>query len=206
MTTHVLHELEERLRESDEESRTERALRLADLLLIGQPEDGCMLFGGTESMNALLEARSSYIEGLYLAAILTAQICIEKLLSAAIELESSASRDMSYAHLLSEALARGWLGEYEYNLFDRLRQLRNPYAHHRSVRHHKSLERRAIDSGETTEDLLKCDARAMVGALLHLVNQPAFALGPIVVPFEEEDVLPPVHPDQASLPIDESEQ
>lgn len=105
----VVRELEERLRESDEETRNERVSRLAELLLLGRPEDGSTLFGGTECMNALLEATGSYVDGAFLATILTAQICVEKLLSAAIELENSTSPSGSYADLLKEALTRGWL-------------------------------------------------------------------------------------------------
>jgi hypothetical protein len=91
------------------------------------------------------------------------------------------------------------LSEHEFNIFDRLRRARNPYAHHRSVRHEENLERRAVSTGASTEALLKDDARDVVRALIHLVSQPQFALGPIVVPFEGQDWLPPVHPGQTSL-------
>jgi hypothetical protein len=199
MPRSVIRELEERLQESDEETRSERTGRFAELLSLGQPEDGGMLFGGTECINALTEARACYIEGAFLATILTAQICVEKLLAAAIELETSSPPDGSYAELLKQALTRGWFGEWEYGLFDRLRRLRNPYVHHRSGRHHENLERRALNAGESTEVLLEGDARDVIRALVHLVNQPAFALGPIVIPFDEDDLLPPVHPEQTSL-------
>jgi HEPN domain-containing protein len=204
MAKPILGELEERLRESDEETRFERASRLADLLLLGQPEDGCMLFGGTECMNALREATGSYVDGAFLATILTAQICVEKLLSAAIELETSTSPSSSYADLLKEASTRGWLSEYERSLFDRMRKVRNPYVHHRSVQDEANLERRAVSTGESTEALLEDDARDVVRALIHLVSQPPFALGPIVVPFDGEDWLPPVHPEQISLLSDQN--
>lgn len=199
MSKNVVGELEERLREGDEDTRAERASRLAELLLLGRPEDGVMLFGGTEAMNALQETTGSYVDGLFLATILTAQICVEKLLSAAIELQSSTPPKGSYKDLLKEALARGWLGEHEYGLLDRMRKVRNPYTHYRAVSHRENLERRAVNTGESPEALMQTDARAVVRTLIHLISQPAFGLGPVVTPFQEEDLTPPVHPDQTSL-------
>jgi hypothetical protein len=81
---------EEWLQEHDEQTRVERAERLEELMLLGEPEEGRMLFGGVDVANALREAQSAYVNGLDLSAILASQVCVEKLLSALIELAPEA--------------------------------------------------------------------------------------------------------------------
>lgn len=200
MKSHALRELETHLRERDEVSLTRRAERLAQLMLLGEPTNGRMLFGGTDCVNALWEAQWSFINGLDLCTILAAQTCVEKLLAGFIDLDGGGdSPEGSYARLLKDATERRLISLREYQLFDRLRRTRNPYAHYRSVNDGQNIQRRAMNTGEHPDALLQSDAQAAVYALIDLVNRPPFAVGPVTVRLSEQDLLPPVHPGQLSL-------
>jgi hypothetical protein len=171
------HQTEEWLQERDEQTRVERAERLEELVLLGEPEQGRMLFGGVDVANALWEARSAYVDGLDLSAILVSQVCVEKLLSALIELAPETKASESYARLLEKAAAERFISDAEYRLFDRLRKARNPYTHYRNINHRESTMRRAMETGDHPDLLLRRDAYAAVSAILELVNRPPFALG-----------------------------
>jgi len=193
-----MSEIEAGLNQRDAIARRGRAERLAELMALGEPAEGRMLFGGIECMNALWEARWSYVYSLDLCAILASQICVEKLLAAAVEMQGSVAPN-SYAALLTQAAAKGMLVAWEYELFDRLRRARNPHAHHRGVNDPQNLDRRAMETGENTDDLLRADARAALRALLGLLNRPPFGLGLVIGPIFEEELFPAVHPEQMAL-------
>lgn len=197
MKSRTTRELEGNLRERDNASRADRAKRLAELMLLGEPLEGRMLFG--DCADAFYEAQWSYIDARYLCTILAAQACLEKLLSGFIELADLGQAETSYARLLKSAAAKRLLSRGEYELFDRLRQSRNPHAHYRGANDPGHPMRRAIATGEPCDLLLHRDAQAAVGALVNLVNRPPFALGRPVALFSGEDLLPPVHPAQMSL-------
>jgi|SRR5579875_1140752 len=99
------HQTETWLQEHDDGTRVERSERLEELALLGEPEQGRMLFGGVDVANALWEAQSAYVNGLDLSAILVSQVCLEKMLSSMIELALEAKASSSYARLLEEAAA-----------------------------------------------------------------------------------------------------
>jgi hypothetical protein len=61
-------------------------------------------------------------------------------------------------------------------LFDRLRQVRNPYAHYLDPERPKSLVHREAASGTHFEDFVARDAREALVALLHLCRRWPFAL------------------------------
>jgi hypothetical protein len=168
------------LRERDDGTLAERSERLEELALLGEPEQGRMLFGGVDVANALWEAQSAYVNGLDLSAILVSQVCLEKLLASLIELGPEAKANRSYARLLEQAAAERFISDAEYRLFDRLRKARNPYTHYRDIKHRASTMRRAMDTGDHPDLLLRRDAYAAVSAILELVNRPPFALGNIL--------------------------
>ena len=198
MKAWAIREIEDHLRERDALSLTKRTERLAQLMLLGEPTDGRMLFGGTDCANALWEAQWSFINGLDLCAILAAQTCVEKLLAGFIELDGE-TPEGSYARLLNDATERRMISAREYQLFDRLRRTRNPYAHYRSVNDDQNTQRRAMNTGEHPDTLLQSDAQAAVHALICLVNRPPFAVGSVTASISEDDLLPPVHPGQLSI-------
>ncbi len=68
------------------------------------------------------------------------------------------------------------MSEEEFTLFDRLRKIRNPYAHPRSPTSKGSLLRRAIASDTPVEDVVVHDAELAIRALLRLCRRAPFNL------------------------------
>lgn len=168
--------LDEYMRNRDEASRAGRITRAAELLALGEPRGGRMLYG--DCLTAFVDARESYINGNDLAAVLSVQACLEKLLSGFIDLHEAGPAPRSFAKLLSQARNHGILGEHEYGLFDRLRRSRNPHAHYRDDNHPEHPLQRSMASGTNPAFELHRDAQAAVRALVGMVNSPPFALGP----------------------------
>lgn len=187
------------MRALDEATRTERIERAAELLALGEPRGGRMLYG--DCLTAFVEARASYVNGNDLAAVLCVQACLEKLLAGFIELEGSAPESRSLARLLAQARDLNILGDHDYSVFDRTRRSRNPHAHYRDDNHPENSLQRSMASGTHPAFALHRDAQAAVRALVGLVNRPPFALGPVEVHFSEEDLLPAVHANQMILSL-----
>lgn len=193
----MLEELEVNLRERDDAVRPDRAQRFAELMLLGEPHGGRMLFG--DCAVALWEAQWSYVNGQFLCTILTSQACVEKLLSGLVEAIGLDEPEARYGQLLRRAKERAILAPFEYEVLDRLRRTRNPRAHFRGVNHPEHPARRALVTAEPFDVQLRRDAQAAIHTLIHLANRGPFALGPIIAPFSAGDLLPEVHPDQMSL-------
>ena len=138
---------------------------------------GRLFVGGHEAAVAFNEAAFAYVSGLYLGCVLLVQTCLEHTLGGAFILEG---RDevarLRYQRMLAEARDTRFLTQDEYELFDRLRRGRNPYAHPRSLEDPTALMRRAIDTHTPPEDLMEADALEALLALVRLVNRPPFGL------------------------------
>ena len=181
----------------DQETRYGRAARLAEIVALGEPQDGRMLAG--ESHRALYEAQMSYVQGNFLCAILATHACIEKLLAGYLDLWGKEPGRISYTALLEQARVDGLLLQSEYDLFQRLRRARNPHAHYRPLTDPESNFMRSHLNGWGFEGCFERDAWDAIRALVGLVNRRPFAIGPPGCPFDEEELLPPVHPDQLEL-------
>jgi hypothetical protein len=145
------------------------------------------------------ELRRTFVHAEYVATILCGQAFLEYLLAGILEWHEEGSAGRSgLADMMQRAQSLGWITPDEYDLLDRLRRIRNPYAHYRDAAHPESLIRRAMATDEPPDVVAERDARAVVEALLHLVNRPPFALGPIVYPKEEGPFL---HPNQTQMGI-----
>lgn len=187
------------LEEDDERTRPERAERAAWIASFGWPEGGRMLYGGLAGLAPWDELQRTFINGEYLATILLGQAFLEQNLAGFLDL---VGRDpvgrAGLAGILSAFRDRGWITDTDFDVLDRVRRLRNPYAHYQEAQHEDNLLRRAMRERRDHEVLIERDARAVVRALFHLLNRHPFAMGPIVYP---EDDGPAIHPDQTTLPI-----
>jgi len=186
------------LEEEDTATRADRAGRAAWLVRKGWPESGWIFFGDLGIIGPWDELRRTFINGEYLATILVGQAFLENVLAGLLEWPEGSVGRAGLAEILAQVRDRGWITPDEHDVLDTVRQMRNPYAHYRNVQHGDSLIRRAMAAGEPPELLVERDARAVVGALFHLVNRHPFALGPIVYPEDDE---PLVHPDQTQLHV-----
>jgi hypothetical protein len=193
----IVKELEDRLGTTDQATLAERAERMAELMALGEPIDGRILFG--QAHDALFEAQWAYISGLPHCTILAVQVCLEKLLSGQVSFYEMGEPQRSYARLLKFARDEGLLSAQDYELFDRLRLARNPVAHHREIDDPGHPLRRSMTEGAVAEDLVAKDAQSAIRALIEFVNRRPFALGPLMAEFSEDELIPAVHPGQLSL-------
>ena len=128
-------------------------------------------------MIAFEEARLAYLHGLFLSCVVMVQACVEHMLQG---LFYGGGRndlmDAPYSRLLDRARREGLLSEEEFALFERLRQLRNPYVHFRPPGSPDSWIARAVGVEKFPEDVLVEDARLAITALLRLCQRPPFAV------------------------------
>ena len=192
-----MRQLEAQLRHADASSLAARSKRAASLALLGTPEAGWMLWGHAHV--ALTEAEESYVNGQFMCTVLAAQACLEKLLGGLLDFAEIRPQNGSFAVLLRQAHNARLLTQWEFETFDDLRRSRNPHAHFRGINHPEHPVRRAMNTDVHPEELLHEEAWAAVSALRAFLSRPPFAMGPLVRPFDEDDLLPVVHPEQLLL-------
>ena len=166
------------LEEDEASSRPYRARRLRLLIDEYRDEGEIRLFpGGLASAIAFQEARLAYLHGLFLGCVMLCQACVEHMLAGIFQLSGRDDLNRAgFQKLLHEARVEQFLSEDEFELFDRLRMLRNPYAHPRTLDDKESMLRRAIRMDTPFEDLVAQDAELAIVALLRLCRRAPFAL------------------------------
>lgn len=167
------------LERDDAASRPYRAQRL-ELLVKEYGQEGIRLFhGGPISARAFEEARQAYLHGLFIACTIMCQVCLEHMLSGMFR---TVGRDdlngATFERLLLEARSEHFLSNEEFELFNRLRKVRNPYAHARPPLTRGTLERRALEEDSDVDVIVEEDAEMAIKALLSLCQRPPFALPP----------------------------
>jgi hypothetical protein len=156
--------------ETDLQSREARAARAR--LVVSDSVDseaGRLFLGGETAMNAFEEARNAYVSGLFLACVLLCQVYVEHTLGSLFRMMGrDDAADAAYARMLVAARDQALLTQAEFEIFDRLRRNRNPYAHPRGPDHSRHPVRRAISAGMPTDLQLADDAREAVSAMMVL--------------------------------------
>ena len=139
---------------------------------------GTMIFGGLASSTAYLEARSSFVNGNFIATILLCQSLIENLLATFLHAASETLPDkIQFNETLRRCRAKGLLNEEDSGSLERLIALRNPLMHFRDVNDSSNLMRRSIDSKLATEDLLERDAFFAIGIGIKILSKRPFRVG-----------------------------
>lgn len=195
----LLEEIELHLDAEDASLRDERRERTIFLMRLGQPESGWVFLNGDGVIRPWEELRTAYIHGCYQATLLIGQSFLENLLGGVAAMTERDAGKPGLRRLLLVAWEEGWLLEREFEEFDALAELRNPYAHYRSFRHHDSLRARAMESEEDPDRILKRDCEHFLVRLHEFVHR-RFGLGALVVP-EEWESLPVINPDQLEIDI-----
>jgi hypothetical protein len=174
-----IEDLEAQLRANDDATRHDRAERL-DLLVQEMGEGDYRMFpGGPISAWAFQEATRAYVDGQYLSCVVVSQVCLEHSLAGTFALIGHDGPDgENYRNLLRQAHTVSALTDPEFELFDRLRTQRNPYAHPRPLADKASLLQRAVSSGTAVDDILMDDARQAVTALIRFTNRGLFMTQP----------------------------
>lgn len=129
-----------------------------------------LVVGRTEVLKLLNEARVCFVDGHDIATLLTAMAAIEQILAEELVEAGLARHGTSIAELLRVAnrerrFAEGLLAEVE-----RLRLLRNPYAHLKPDGHPHSLGHRYLNERRHPDLVVEEDAKAAVVAMYATFN------------------------------------
>ena len=153
--------------ETDEAaSREWRAHRLRYLLETIQPPKEDMSFQGEESLHSFNEVRLAYIHGLYLATVLLTLACIEREVTGRLYAAGwEKAKSVKLEELLSKAHEQGIISNEESDTFQRLRRVRNSYAHFKPPLASSSLTGWALGQNTLPNEVLMVDAQKAIEAL-----------------------------------------
>jgi hypothetical protein len=140
---------------------------------------GTMIFGGHPAALAYGEARSSFVNGNFLATIVLCQSLAEHLLAGFLHaaLVQDVPRKVQFRDTLKICKERGMLTEQDVVDLTRLSELRNPVTHFRHLDDASHLERRAINAREPVLDVLESDAHFAMALAVRLLGKRPFRLG-----------------------------
>ena len=138
---------------------------------------GTMLFG-MASGAALGEARSSFVNGNYVATILLCQSIAEHALAGALHMGTDAfPSKITFGETLERCEAQGLIRTTDVKNFKKLANLRNPLSHYRSGSDPAELMRRSMAVGETADELLRRDAHFAIALIIELLSGAPFRVG-----------------------------
>lgn len=162
------------LRQSDEETRAGRVERIVEASACAVPFG--IIAGRAESLALLEEARTCYVNGQNIAALIVALSYVEHALADSLDPKR---RTLEVA--IETARARGLFDADLLRRADQLRKLRNPYVHRRPEDDADTLGARIMTRKEHPRTIQEGDAidalKVMYGFLRHeLYGQPTAAL------------------------------
>lgn len=141
---------------------------------------GTVIFGGHAAYHAWVEARSSFVNGNFVATILLCQGLVEHLLAAYLHaglLVDDIPDRIQFADTLRRCREREVISDEDVKDLRRMMALRNPLSHFRHVDDGSNLDRRSIDESRSADDLLRQDAIFAIGLAVRMLSRPAFRLG-----------------------------
>jgi hypothetical protein len=140
-------------------------------------ENDHLFFGGPIPAQAFQEMQFCYIHGAYISCTLAAQVVLEHLFTAFLEWNGRNDLDGAGFKALSEAaLAEGLISQSEFNDFERLRRIRNPYTHSKPFMGESCVIRRSAESGLPPHEVFKEDAQKALAIVIKVFSRQPFAL------------------------------
>lgn len=168
-------ELLEWMKTADIRSIQDRLDRLKFVRGHHPAENGHLFFGGPIPVQAFLEMQFCYIHGAYISCTLAAQVVLEHLFAAVLEWNGRDGLDRAGFKALSEAaLSEGLISQYEFDEFERLRGIRNPYAHSKPFMGDSCVVRRSAESGLAPNELVKEDAQQALAIVIRILSRQPF--------------------------------
>lgn len=172
----AIPELAEWLEQDEAKSRLHRAHRLQRLLQATEGHEGGIGFaGGLESAQVYHELRLAYLNGLYLSAVLLGLACIERELAGKLYVMGCSDARAKLETLIAQALERQIISEAEAKAFNRLRSVRNAYAHFREPLHATTWTGRALTADSSHDDVLAEDATLAIDSVGTLLSRGGLA-------------------------------
>lgn len=163
---------EEWLDNEERKCRDDRLNRLKWIIEIYPNIDISCFHGGKKSYYLFEEARYCFVYGQYISSIMLILSYIENTLSSIFY--GSGRNDLSRAStvdLLKEAKNEGLISENEFNLFDKVRKIRNPLTHFRKPDDKEDIEYRAIKNDIHPYELLEEDAKVDLKAGFRIMEK-----------------------------------
>lgn len=155
-----------------------RLRQLADLSSTLGP-GGTMMPGGEMAYNAWVEARSSFVQGNYIATVLLCQSLAEHLLAAHISLGLDADRlpkRITFRETVRRCIALSVFDEaFSIELLDMM-EMRHPLSHFRDLDDPSNLSRRVLDTRIPANEHLRRDASSALATAIRLLSLPPFWL------------------------------
>lgn len=155
--------------------------RLARLKWIAAeyPDVDIVIFhGGLKSQYLFEEARYCYVYAQYIASTLLSLAFIENILASV--LYAYGDNDIPKARisdLLVKAKKDGLISDSEFDLFDKVRKIRNPITHFRKPSDKKSIEYRGVENDSHPYELLEADAQTALNASFRLIAKFSISQG-----------------------------
>lgn len=135
---------------------------------------------GEVAYSAWVEARSSFVNGNYVATVMLCQGLAEQMLASHLTLSLRAPelpKKIGFQDTLSRCVEQGVIEPSLAGQLKQLMELRNPLSHFRRMDDPESLSRRALDSQTPAQVTLLRDATFAIGVAVDLLASAAFRLG-----------------------------
>lgn len=171
-------ELTEWIKSADANSLDARLERLKYVRDHYNRDHGILFHGGHIPARAFDEMQFCYIHGSYISCVLAAQVVLEHMLAALLEWKDRDDLDgVGFARLCDAALSDKLISQGEYDTFNALRRLRNPYTHSQPLMGPTCIIRRVAETRLPPEEVFKADAESALAAVIGFVSRTPFAVG-----------------------------
>lgn len=174
MNSNVTNEhIQNWLTNEDRGSFDERLIRLRWLVdEFGEFGNIITHYGGFISFRAFEEARRCYLYGEFIAVVLLSQIVLEHTLAGLFQMEGRNDLNRAgFRKLLDEAINTDYISQQEYDVFNAVRKLRNPYVHYRAPMDSEHIGHRIVESNLTPFEIFETDAQVALKAVFRLLNR-----------------------------------
>ena len=140
---------------------------------------GTMLPGAYTTSAAWREARTSFVQGNFVATVMLCQGLAEHVLAAHLEMlldDDPLPPKISFAETLRRCQERSVISDVDAADMRRLMALRNPLSHFRTIDDPATLMQRVLQTRESPESHLLRDATFAISMAIRLLALPAFRL------------------------------
>jgi hypothetical protein len=169
-------ELLEWMKTADARSLQDRLERLKFVRKQHPRENDHLFFGGLIPSQAFQEMQFCYIHGAYISCTLAAQVVLEHLFAALLEWNGREDLDgLGFKALSEEALAESLISQNEFDDFESLRRIRNPYTHSKPFMGESCIVRRSAESRLAPHELFKEDAEKALTIVIKVLSRQPFA-------------------------------
>lgn len=164
---------------NDLTGKVARFRQLADLTT-EMGTERAMIPGGEVAFACWVEARSSFVQGNFVATVMLCQGMAEHMLASHLAMGVDAEPlrpKIRFDQTLKRCLADGVICDRDAEDFERLMALRNPLSHYRGVDDASNVDRRALDTRMPAREHLLNDATFAISMAVRLLALPMFRLG-----------------------------